>query len=96
MLNQYNRSQNREEKRPCDGIFVTPKGNILVECKVNHNKLMTHQERFMDTVTKINGKFVILRKKFYGNRVEYVAETVSQSVQYDNARDMLIFVIENV
>lgn len=95
MINKYNRSQNREEKRPCDGILITPKGNILVECKVNHNKLLTHQERFRDAVCKINGQFVILRKKFYKNKVDYMAETLNHSVQYNNMRDILKFVIEN-
>jgi hypothetical protein len=95
MLNQYNRSQNREQKRPFDGILVTPKGNICVECKINYNQLLTHQERFRNEIAQINGKFIVLRKKFYKNSVEYSAETVSQSVQYDNLRDLLKFVMEN-
>jgi hypothetical protein len=94
MINKDNRSQNREQKRPFDGILVTPKGNICVECKINYNQLLTHQERFRNEIAQINGKFIVLRKKFYKNSVEYVVETMTESRQYPELRDLLMFLIE--
>ncbi len=89
MLNKYNRSQNREQKRPFDGILVMPGGNICVECKINYNKLLPHQERHMQEISYLNGCFVVLRKKFYKKSVEYVAETAVKSRQFGTLRELI-------
>jgi hypothetical protein len=48
------RGQSDEFQRPCDGILITKKGNYLIECKYNYNKLLPHQEYYQGKVNEIN------------------------------------------
>ncbi len=74
MLNAYNRNRNKEDKRPFDGILITPKQNYCIECKVNYGKLSDHQKINQFLINNKNGSFYVLRKKFLKNGVFYTIE----------------------
>ena len=56
------RGQSDEFQRPCDGILITKKGNYLIECKYNYNKLLPHQNYYQTEVNKINHSYYVIRK----------------------------------
>lgn len=51
-----------EEKRPFDGVLVTPNGNYCIECKYNYNSLAPHQKENLERINSINGSAWVLRK----------------------------------
>lgn len=51
-----------EEKRPFDGILVTPVGNFCIECKFNYHPLSTHQKDNLALIDSINDTGYVLRK----------------------------------
>jgi len=63
MINAKNRHIHKEEKRPFDGILVTPNNNFCIECKINSGKLLPHQENNGRLIDNINQSFYIIRKR---------------------------------
>jgi len=51
-----------EEKRPFDGILVTPSGNYCIECKYEYNPMIKHQKENLELVERINGMSYVLQK----------------------------------
>lgn len=63
MLNANNRNNNRENKRPFDGMLITPNFNYCIECKYQYNKLLPHQNIMKIMVDAINNSYYIFRKR---------------------------------
>ena len=74
MINRNNRHQNRELKRPFDGILITPDQNFCIECKINSNSLIRHQESNQNLINFINNSFFVFRKRIRKNSVAYQIE----------------------
>lgn len=51
-----------EEKRPFDGILVTPSGNYCIECKYDYNPMLKHQKENLEMVDNINEMAYVLQK----------------------------------
>lgn len=91
MINKENRHKHKEDKRPFDGVLVTPYGNYCVECKVGNNKLTGHQEETMKRINEINESFVVLSRKITKKTVVYKVENGKQTKEFSNLLDMLKF-----
>lgn len=82
------RGQSDELQRPCDGILITKKGNYLIECKYNYNKLLPHQEYYQGKVNEINKSYYVIRKikRKYETiyRIEFNNEIIYETKQIEN------------
>ena len=87
-INASNRKTHKEVQRPCDAIISTPKINWLCECKVNYAKLKPHQAKLRDDIYAINGLFVVLRKVFLKDTIEYRIETKFGMWKTDDLKDI--------
>jgi len=85
-INASNRNTHREVKRACDGIISTPQWNWACECKIGYAKLKPHQKEYQDKVNSINGRFVVLRKVYLKNKIEYRIETGFGSWKTDDLK----------
>lgn len=92
-----------EQKRPFDGILVTPQGNYCVECKYNYTQLSQHQKDNLYHINSINGTGIVLRKiekidktgyrrEYVKYRIEVDGETIHET---DNPSDMIKHIINN-
>lgn len=70
-INAKTRRYHHEDKRPFDGVLVTPQGNYCVECKINSGKLLAHQDKNQRTINTINDSFIVLRKRIRKSSVMY-------------------------
>jgi len=67
--------KNKESKRPFDGILCIKDGqNYCIECKVNSNTLLTHQELNQSKINDINKSFYVIRKRIRTKSVAYQIE----------------------
>jgi hypothetical protein len=57
------RGRSDEQKKPFDGIMVTPHGNLCLEFKYAYGKLRPHQMAWMEEINRINGSFFVLLKR---------------------------------
>ena len=80
MINKFNRKNNREMKRPFDGIMVTKKQNFCIECKFGNNVLKDHQRINQDIINEINKSFYVLRMKMLKKGVNYTIEQPEKNV----------------
>ena len=93
MLNKFNRKFNKEEKRFCDGILITPQKNYCIECKYGNNSLKPHQKMNMEAINKINGSFFLLRKKSLKKGIFYFIEKPEKNVllKTEKLEDIFMF-----
>jgi len=87
MINKQNRHRNREEKRPFDGILITPNRNFCIECKINSGKLLEHQKRNESIINEKNGSFYVLRKRIRKD---------SSRIQIEQPEKNVVFETENI
>jgi len=57
------RGRSDEQKKPFDGILITPQGNLCLEFKYAYGKLRPHQKDWMEEINRINGSFFVLLKR---------------------------------
>ncbi len=96
MINAQNRYQNREAKRPFDGVLVTKNGNALIECKFQNNKLMPHQLANKEATDKLNRTFFVLTEKINKTKgLHYVCQHLETKHEFKDLIETLRFV-ENV
>ncbi len=62
MINAKNRMRNREDKRPFDGILLTPTQNWCIECKIDYAPLKPHQDLTRKLINDFNQTYIIIRK----------------------------------
>ena len=90
MINKKNRDQNREEKRPFDGVLVTKNGNALIECKFQNNKLMPHQLANKEAIDKQNRTFFVLTEKINKTKgLHYVCQHLETKHEFKDLIEML-------
>lgn len=49
--------------RPCDAVFSSRDGNLFIEFKYGNNHLTSRQRLFGEKIEKMNGLFMVVRKK---------------------------------
>ena len=97
MITEKNRKSHGEQKRPFDGVLVTPKGNFCIECKMDNGKLSPHQADYQKLINMANGSFFVFRKKRLKNRVDYSIETGDMIYEnFNTCSSMLGWFMENV
>lgn len=65
---------NKEAKRPFDAVLITKNGNFCIECKINSNQLMRHQEVNQIKINTINKSFFVFRKRINKLSIKYQIE----------------------
>lgn len=85
-INRDNRHFHREEKRPFDGILVTPFGNYCIECKINSRKLLTHQSKNERIINEINQSFFVIRKRIRKYNCVYQIEQPERNVVFETGK----------
>ena len=96
MINAKNRHLNREQKRPFDGILITPKINVCIECKYNYNQLEGHQKDFGRQIEDINGQWCVFRKVKLTHKTVYRVEKSDGKVLFETEKieEMIKYVWE--
>lgn len=61
-VDQY-KTTNVALPRPCDAVFSSFDGNLFVEAKYDKNQLTVRQKEFGKKIERLNGLFVVVRKK---------------------------------
>ena len=96
MLTARNRYQNKEQKRPFDGVFVTKNGTWCLEFKVNYNQLSPHQKLNKMKVDSINGKFAVVTEIEKKSGTVYKLQIGDETTIYDNLSYMITGLIQTI
>jgi len=79
------------EKRPFDGILVTPNFNWCIECKYNYNPLKKHQKDYKKKVERVNEGYLVLRKK-ENKKTVYRVEWLGKKQDFEGIPEMIEFI----
>jgi len=83
---------NKESKRPFDSLLITPRFNFCIECKINSNVLLAHQELNQKRINLINKSFYVIRKRIRKTSIMYQIEQDHEKIfESKNLEDIILY-----
>lgn len=92
MINKNNRGFHKEQKRPFDGILVTPNGIIIIEAKIGSVALKPHQLDNIELTNKIKPNSAYVVRKFDKYiRIDYHNKGEVTKTKVNNEKELIDF-----